>query len=415
MQSVRPNIRPHELCHDTLPFEDAVIGKECEADEEQEEGRVIKSQKILYQPAHQEWDDHMRTHIPFRKWCPYCVGGKCVSGAHRRNQKTDEEIEQEIPVISVDYMGPKSKDDKSAKIDSLPILVGVDRKSKWIFAHMVPSKGLDPHAIKMMSREIRLAGYSTMVIKSDQEPSILALIEAVKREKGEAVEVTGKEMKKRKGELQIIAEESPVGEHQSNGEVENAIKSVQSQMRTMRLALQARYKSKIRTDHPIMPWLVHHAAILIDICRVGNDGRTPYERKKGKKFIRALPEIGECIWYLRPQSVGKDKLDTRWESGVFAGLRVESGELYVLTEGGALKVNSFNRRPEEERWNQEEFGAIQGTPWEPIPGREGIEVKSRFQYRGEAEEEIIPQPSTRDVIPRRIYIRREDVADSNMD
>ena len=70
----------------------------------------------------------------------------------------------------------------------------------------------------------------------------------------------------------MIVEESPVGEHQSNGEVENAIKSTQSQIRTMRLALQARYKCKIRTDHLIMPWLIHHAAILIDICRIGTDG-----------------------------------------------------------------------------------------------------------------------------------------------
>ena len=96
---------------------------------------------------------------------------------------------------------------------------------------------------------------------------------------------------------------------------------------------------------------------------------------------------------------------------MFAGLRAESGELYVLTEKGALKVSTFNRRPEEERWNQEEFGAVQGTPWEPIPGRGGIEVKSRFQVRGD-EEEPIPQPSTRDVVPRRIYIRREDVSES---
>ena len=282
-------VRPHELCYDTLANEDDAIGKECE-DEGTGEGRVIKSQKIFCQPSRQEWDDHMRTHIPFRKWCPYCVRGKCVSGAHRRTQKSEEELEREVPVISVDNMGPKSREDKSAKIDSLPILVGVDRKSKWVFAHMVPSKGLDPHAVKMMSREIRLSGYSRMVLKSDQEPSILALLEAVKREKGEAVELTGKEMKKSSVELQILSEESPVGEHPSNGEAESAIKSVQSQTRTMRLALQARYKSKIRTDHPIMPWLVHHSALLIDICRVGTDGCTPYERRKGKKFTKPLPE-----------------------------------------------------------------------------------------------------------------------------
>ena len=139
---------------------DALANENADSDMEieGEEGRPIGGQKMIYQPSQQEWDDHMRTHIPFRKWCPHCVRGKCTSGAHKRGQKSDEELEKETPVISMDYMGPKSKNDKSAKIDSLHIIAGIDRKSKFPFAHMVPNKGLDPHAIKMVSREIRLSG-----------------------------------------------------------------------------------------------------------------------------------------------------------------------------------------------------------------------------------------------------------------
>ena len=94
---------------------------------------------MIYKPLTQEWDDHMRAHIPFRKWCPYCVRGKFVSGAHKKGQKSEEDINNETPVISLDYMGPKSKDDETAKIESLPIIAGVDRKNKWTIAHMVPS------------------------------------------------------------------------------------------------------------------------------------------------------------------------------------------------------------------------------------------------------------------------------------
>ena len=115
-------------------------------------------------------------------------------------------------------------------------------------------------------------------------------------------------------------------------------------------------------DHPIMAWLVMRAAFLRNVCVVGEDGRTPYEARKKKRFLRPIPEIGECIWYLRPQSVGKDKLDTRWEQGVFAGVREESGELYVLTDKGAIKVREYKRKPETERWNQEGFASIQGLP-----------------------------------------------------
>ena len=72
-------------------------------------------------------------------------------------------------------MGPKSKADKSDKVASPPILVGVDGL-KWRCAHMVPAKGLDPHAIKMVIREAKLAWHSGMILKPDQEPSFLALL-----------------------------------------------------------------------------------------------------------------------------------------------------------------------------------------------------------------------------------------------
>ena len=148
-------IRPNGTQKDALANE---VVEHSEGQEDEEEGRAISGQKMLYQPSQQEWDDHQRTHIPFRKWCPFCVRGKCTTGAHKRGAKSDEEIEKEVHVISMDYMGPKSRDHKADKIDSLPIVLGVDRKSKWVFAHMVPNKGLDPHAVKMVNREIRIAG-----------------------------------------------------------------------------------------------------------------------------------------------------------------------------------------------------------------------------------------------------------------
>ena len=44
--------------------------------------------------------------------------------------------------------------------------------------------------------------------------------------------------------------------------------------------------------------------------------------------------------------------------------------LFVATGRGVIKVMSFRRRIEEQRWNKEEFDKIQGIPWEPIPGRQ---------------------------------------------
>ena len=50
---------------------------------EGQEGRIITGPKAIYTPSKEEWDNHMRSHIPFRKWCPFCVKGRSKSGAHR--------------------------------------------------------------------------------------------------------------------------------------------------------------------------------------------------------------------------------------------------------------------------------------------------------------------------------------------
>ena len=109
--------------------------------------------------------------------------GKCKNDPHGRTSRSSEELEKETPVISFDYMGPKSRDDKSEKIDSLPIIVGIDCIHTWRIGHKVPKKGHDPHAIKMIAREIHISGYSKMILKSDQEPAIRELLDAVKRER----------------------------------------------------------------------------------------------------------------------------------------------------------------------------------------------------------------------------------------
>ena len=117
----------------------------------------------------------------------------------------------------------------------------------------------------------------------------------------------------RSEEIQVIPEQSRVGEHQSNGEIERNAQTLEGQIRCMLLALESRNKSKIREDHPIMHWLIKHDAMLISLVSVGEDGRTAYERRKGRKFFRTPPEIGECIMYPNPKLVGKGKMDSRWE------------------------------------------------------------------------------------------------------
>ena len=61
-----------------------------------------------------------------------------------------------------------------------------------------------------------------------------------------------------------------------------------------------------------------------------------------------MPEFSECIRYLKPESVGIDKADSRWDHGIYVGLRIESGEIFVMTDKGVIKVRTFVWKPEGE-------------------------------------------------------------------
>ena len=119
----------------------------------------------------------------------------------------------------------------------MPILVAKDLTDSsagtgMIFARVVPNKGVQPYAVKNLSADIKLLGHPELVLKSDGEPSIVALKEAVKMERPE----------------RIVLESSPVKESKSNGAAENAIQQVQGQFRAIKDGLESRIGVRIAGD-----------------------------------------------------------------------------------------------------------------------------------------------------------------------
>ena len=97
------------------------------------------------------------------------------------HRKVDAETKQDeqIPTISVDYGFFGQPEDKAHC--TLPVLIVRDRKSKGIWSHPVPAKGVThPYPAKALMADLDFMGYKRVILKSDQEPSIIALCEAVK-------------------------------------------------------------------------------------------------------------------------------------------------------------------------------------------------------------------------------------------
>ena len=105
--------------------------------------------------------------------------------------------------------------------------------------------------------------------------------------------------------------------------------------------MEARCGSKIDQANPCAIWLVGYLADLIKRYKVGSDGKTSWERVRGKKFKSALVEIGENIRYIRPESVGKNKWEVRWEEGIFIEIRDTSGEYIIGAGEGVIKARGI--------------------------------------------------------------------------
>ena len=105
-----------------------------------------------------------------------------------------------------------------------PILVLKSGRDRWTSSEVYPAKGVhQPWCAKRLAPELAALPWQRFTLKADQEPAILAL-------KADAVRivqsVTGKE---------VVLEESPVCDSQSNGVAEGAVKDIKGVVRSLRL------------------------------------------------------------------------------------------------------------------------------------------------------------------------------------
>ncbi len=87
-----------------------------------------------------------------------------------------------------------------------------------------------------------------MISRSDSEPAILALKEAVRGE----------------SDADIVLEEVPVGDHQANELMENAVKNVQGQFRVHKDALESEHERRVDGEGPLMENVqLHHGRLRV--------------------------------------------------------------------------------------------------------------------------------------------------------
>ena len=113
------------------------------------------------------------------------------------------------------------------------------------------------------------------------------------------------------------------------------------------------YGESVGLDHKMLPFLVRHCAWLITHYQVKSDGKTPYERLRGRPYQGQVAEFAEVVHFRDPgKAADMPKLDDRWNLGLWLGKGLASDEHHVGTSAGVRRCRSIWRRPEKQRWDR---------------------------------------------------------------
>ena len=110
------------------------------------------------------------------------------------------------------------------------VLIVRDSRSKSVFEHAVPIKGVDErgYAVDSLVGDVKWRGYIRVTLKSDNEPAIVKVLGEALRE----LLISGLH--------QALDEHSPEHDPRSNGSAEVGVRLVKGHSRTIRSCLESK-------------------------------------------------------------------------------------------------------------------------------------------------------------------------------
>ena len=200
----------------------------------------------------------------------------------------------------------------------------------------------------LLSWMLRGLGWKRLLLRSDNERALLAFLCAA------AASLEG---------VEVIEQASPEGDHAAN---------------VLKSHLEERLKRQLDWNEPLATWLVRHSANCLSRCRIQNDGRTPDQRRTGKRWRRQVVEVGH---------------------------HERTGASLFLSERGLLRGTRVQRKTADQQWDNEFIRKCRGVPWMLIG--EGPEV-------GPPPVPAVMMPTPEAIVrtpqQRRRYTLKQDVA-----
>ena len=253
------------------------------------------------QPSSQEVQEHMKTHIPYRSWCAYCLRGRRVR-----------------------------------QIRSNPIIKGAEAKYGLTLAMAVRVKG-NAGTAKRVADWLDRLGSQTATLKCDNEPASLALAQEIRRLTRES--------------STTIFEHHEEGKKQSNHLAEGSVNIVKGLIRNLKSSTESNLRTEIGASQPLIPWIIEHEAQHKNRYMVGADGRTPTERLRGRGVQRPVYELGEKVLFLPLAPARQGDFGARFDCGIYLGCRSFDGQAYIGTPSGVIICRTVRQLSAHERWD----------------------------------------------------------------
>ena len=306
-------------------------------------------------PTQREREEHEATHMPFRDWCAHCMMGRGRTHHHIAKQKSEDESRR--PIIAMDYFFMKMEATPSAQSipeESVTCVAVKEDRHQNIMSSVALKKGVEePWAVERVAKFIDLLGYREITLKSDTEPAIIAF-----RNRVAAL-----------CKAEVTTEDAVKGDKESNGLIENAVMLLRGIIRTIKCHIESRTQESLGDESPVIPWLVEHAGCILSRCQKGRDGKTPFERMHGKKPPQEFVPFGEKVLARRVTTEPRNRMNPRYQYGVWLGMRNNSAECFIGNADGVFRAREIRRLEPQDRWDKEAINNVIGVPWRMTDGK----------------------------------------------
>lgn len=146
-----------------------------------------------------------------------------------------------------------------------------------------------------------------------------------------------------------------------------------------------------------LSWLVEYVSVLWNCHAVNADGKTAYERLRGKKSRMFGLGFGEKVHWRHVVVTGHrtNKLDSVCFEGIYLGHTTLSDESIVGNRDGVFKTRTICRVPLEERWHFNLLQSLGGVAWKCNPQADESEQV--------VQDGIPPSPSASPTVPSLLF------------